>query len=695
MRRRALVVSFGVAFLTSLPMALPAGQAVARFGLDILMPLVRQTGIGLPSQSHVAVVAIDEETYRTPPFANTPKVAWTPQLGSVIDGVAAAGALSIGFDSVFSTTLDQEDLLRNYDRKFRQALHRVGFQQHKLILGEITFSSDGENATRIEPTADQQRAVGTDNLRLLNDLLDADDVVRRYPVDWANDDGSRVSSFGAELAARAGGQPPKEPFLIRGDPRPGAIPTYSFADINACIEAGNGDFLKTAFDGKIVLIGEVLDIEDRRLGTTRWAADGKPEKLAARCASDDRPMPGGIARTSIPGVYLHAMAIDTILSGDPPRIIPPLIAIIAGTLVAGVAGLFGAMLSPALGSLAAVMVSLATLGGSLLAYGAGWVVPFLWIIVAVGLTVLAVYGWRFVVEDREKRRVQRAFRHYLSPALVERLASDPSALKLGGERRRVAVFFSDIAGFTSVSEKLRDSPETLVAILNAYTTVIADCIEARGGYVDKFIGDSVMAIWNAPLTDDQADHNALAAALDCLEGLERFNREVLNAQYGLPSIGTRIGINSGIAIAGNMGSARRLNYTVTGDVVNLAARLESANKAYGTTILVGEETARCARRTFLMRRVDRTVVKGKSLPVKIYELIAWADQASEEQRNRVDRFHEALGMFLRRRFTQSERAFAAMERDDETAAVYRARAQLYLDNPPPACWDRAWVLESK
>jgi adenylate cyclase len=690
MRRQALIVSFGIALLTSAPVGLPPGQAVMRFGLDLLMPFVRMTGIGLPPPSRVAVLAIDEETYRTPPFAHTPKVAWTPEIGLVIDGIAAADAAAIGLDLVFPTTLDSDDLLRNYDRKLLQSLLKVGRQQSKLVLGEIALSDD-----RVEPTAQQQRAVGAGNLRLLNHLLDGDDVVRRYPVAWPGDNGSPISSFGAELAARAGGMVPNETFVIRGEPRDGAIPTYSFADIHACIEAGKTDFMRKAFEGRVVLIGEALDVEDRRLGVTRFAADGRPTRPTERCATDDRPAPNGLARTTIPGVYLHAMAIDTILSGSAPRLLPPLASIALGTIFAGLVGIAAALLTPFLGSIAIILAGAGLFGASLIGYGAGWVIPYLWLIPASMLTAFGVYGWRFVVEDREKRRVQRAFRHYLSPALVDRLASDPAALKLGGERRRVAVFFSDIAGFTSVSEKLRDEPEKLVAILNAYTTVIADCIEARGGYIDKFIGDSVMAMWNAPLADHQADYHAMAAALDCLERLDRFNREVLIGQYGLPAIGTRIGINSGVAIAGNMGSARRLNYTVTGDVVNLAARLESANKAYGTTILVGEETARGAKRDFLLRRVDRTVVKGKSLPVKIYELVAWSARASDEQRSRVSRFHSALGLFLKRRFVEAEQAFEALASRDETASVYRERARLYVENPPPKRWDRAWALESK
>ncbi len=192
-----------------------------------------------------------------------------------------------------------------------------------------------------------------------------------------------------------------------------------------------------------------------------------------------------------------------------------------------------------------------------------------------------------------------------------------------------------------------------------------------------------------------ASGSSLDAALDCFAGLERFNTDVVAAQYGLPAIGTRIGINTGPAVVGNMGSQTRLNYTITGDIVNLAARLEGANKVFGTSIMIGETTARGLWKSHLMRRLDRLIVKGKTMPVKVFEVIARHGEASEKDMALAGDFHRALGLYYRRRFTAARDAFAAMAADDPAAKVYIDRCEHYIASPPPAPWDRTFVMSGK
>jgi adenylate cyclase len=181
------------------------------------------------------------------------------------------------------------------------------------------------------------------------------------------------------------------------------------------------------------------------------------------------------------------------------------------------------------------------------------------------------------------------------------------------------VFFSDLVGYTSISEALKERPEQLVELVNGYFSVMVSIIERHGGYVDKFIGDAVMAVWGAPLPEAEQEKKAVSAALACVEALQRFNADVVVGTHKLPPIGARIGINTGEAIVGNMGSPERLNYTVTGDTVNLASRLEGANKTYGTSIMIGPGTAEAVRDGFVLRPLDLLAVKGKKIPVQVYD----------------------------------------------------------------------------
>jgi adenylate cyclase len=279
--------------------------------------------------------------------------------------------------------------------------------------------------------------------------------------------------------------------------------------------------------------------------------------------------------------------------------------------------------------------------------------------------------------------------------MVERLAADPKALRLGGEVKRVTLFFSDIAGLTTISESLKETPDKLVKILNKYLTVMTDAVKARGGYIDKYIGDAVMAIWGAPLDDAHAERNAVDAALDCFAALDRFNRDVVQAEYGMKPIGTRIGLNTGIAVVGNMGSTSRLNYTATGDTVNLAARLEGANKEYGSRIMVSEDTANALDDGYVLKRLDRLVVKGKKEPVKVFEVVGRRAELDAATLARVERFHTALDLYDARDFTAAAGAFDALAGQDGTAPMYAERCRHYLEEPPPADWNGAFEMNTK
>ncbi|HYM32388.1 MAG TPA: adenylate/guanylate cyclase domain-containing protein [Candidatus Cybelea sp.] len=686
---RAAIVGV-LAVVLGIAAATPPGDYLTRLGIDLLLPLRTwaQGPLFPPEASSVVVVAIDEQSYRTAPFSATPKVAWTPYLGRILEAIDGAGAKVIGVDDVFPTSLDQPDLLRGYDRPFLLSLAKVG-RPGRLVLGEVRLS-----ATSISPYRGQLLAAGAGNVRLLNLLLDEDEVVRRYPAAWPTSDGKQVTSFAAELARRAGATLPGRAFLVNYATGAAEVPTYSFADLWHCADKGDTDYFARHFKDKIVLVGEALDVEDRHIPASRFALQGvakAPERCAVPVSNEFAPL---VQRHTIPGVYIHAAAVNTIVKGISLDTIgfgaPLLICLQAAAL--GAVFFFG---GPVLGALYAAIAALLDAAVALAAFLHGLVLPLLPLIAASALVYAGVYVYRFVVEGRERRRIRNAFRHYLAPVLVDRLANDPGALRLGGERRKITVFFSDIAGFTSISERMRETPERLVEVLNRYLTVMTSAIERNSGYVDKFIGDAVMAIWNAPLDDPSAERHAVEAALDCVAGLEKFNREVVVGEYGLPPIGTRIGLNTGIAIVGNMGSITRFNYTATGDMVNLASRLEGANKEYGTRIMISETTARGAGNDYLLRRLDRLVVKGKNIPVKVFEVVGRRSEVGAAAPEAVIRFHSALALYYRRRFRQAADAFAALAGTDPAAELYQERCEHYLEEPPPPDWNRAFVLKTK
>ncbi len=393
----------------------------------------------------------------------------------------------------------------------------------------------------------------------------------------------------------------------------------------------------------------------------------------------------------VPGVEIQAAALDTILNdrsfGFPGRFLTwlfiSILALAAGWTVsivrkpaAQVAAFAGFLFFPAAASTAAFA-------------GRIWL-DFVAPLAAVLLTIVGAAVLNYMVEGREKRFLKGVFHHYLSPAVIDRIIADPGRLKLGGEQREVTSFFSDVAGFTSISEAL--GPAKLVALLNEYLTVMTDLILDAGGTLDKYEGDAIIAFWNAPI--DVPDHALRAArtALDCQARVAALAPE-LERKYGR-RIKMRIGLNTGPAIVGNMGSSRRFDYTAMGDTINLASRLESAGKQYGVHLLAGEATMKKTGEALVAREVDVIRVVGKKEPVRIYELIGDKGSVADEILRRVDSFHRGLSIFRSRDFSAAEKVFVELG-DDPVAALYRERCRTLAAAPPPDDWDFVFDLKSK
>jgi len=671
----------------------PWSDGIHRLGIDYLLPVRHWLHGPLypPAASPAVVVAIDEETYRTPPFSETPRVAWTPMLAKVLAAIDDAGARVVGLDLIYPTSLDKPGLLPGYDKPLLQALYKAG-RAGRLVLGEVRLSQQS-----IVPYKGQQIAAGgPDNIRSLNLLLDTDNVVRRHPSGFADEAGGRIRSFAAELAVRAGARVGGE-FLINYNTGADDIPTYSLADLHACVEGGGADYFRRHFAGKVVIVGSALDVEDRRFPAKRFANAGAGSRPPERCriAFDPERFGQLVARQSIPGALIHAAAVNTLIRGDALVMLDRAATFAVTAASAAILSLLFFVLAPAAGVLAGVGVLAVEGGIAAAAFRHGMVAPIIALAVQAAFVFAAVYAYRFVVEDRIKRRIKHAFGRYLAPTLVERLAEGEESLRLGGESRRVTIMFTDIAGYTTLSEGLRSKPEQLVDVLNRYFTVLTGVVERHQGYVVSFMGDAIMGLWGAPASDHAAERHAVAAALEALAALDDFNRDVVQGEYGLAGIGTRFGINTGPAVVGNTGSASRLNYTATGDTTNLAARLESANKFYGTRIIVSAETARGLDGAFALRRIDKLVVKGKSQPIEVFEVVGYRDRLSADQLARIAEFETALELYGKRRFATAKAAFERLAVDDEAAKVYVDRCIHYQAAPPADDWDGSFVSKTK
>ncbi|HET7232136.1 MAG TPA: adenylate/guanylate cyclase domain-containing protein, partial [Longimicrobium sp.] len=316
-------------------------------------------------------------------------------------------------------------------------------------------------------------------------------------------------------------------------------------------------------------------------------------------------------------------------------------------------------------------------------------------VLSVGLAWAGSTAVLVTDEALEKTRIRRMFQHYLPPAVVQELIHRPELLALGGEERVATMLFSDVKDFSRLAEGL--APTQLVALLNEYLTAMTDLVVEHGGIIDKYLGDALMAEFGVPVPLDDHAVRACRVAIRMRDELGRL-REGWR-ERGMPALHARIGINTGRVLVGNLGSFRMMDYTCMGDHVNLASRLEGANKEYGTLILVSEFTWRAVEPHFVGREIDRVRVVGRKEPVAIYELISLAgDAADEKTAALLAGFAEALALFRERRFGTALDAFEELAMrypDDGPTAVYLDRCRKHAILPPPVDWDGVYQLASK
>ncbi|MGC2810061.1 MAG: adenylate/guanylate cyclase domain-containing protein, partial [Bradyrhizobium sp.] len=312
----------------------------------------------------------------------------------------------------------------------------------------------------------------------------------------------------------------------------------------------------------------------------------------------------------------------------------------------------------------------------------------------------------FVREQAQRRQIRSAFGRYLSPALVEQLAQSPEKLVLGGEEREMTIMFSDVRGFTTISESYKHDPQGLTTLMNRFLTPLTNAILARKGTIDKYMGDAIMAFWNAPIEDAEHQINACEAAVDMLERIDGLNsereREAQERGHNYIPLNVGVGLNTGTCVVGNMGSDLRFDYSVLGDSVNLASRLEGQSKEYGFPIIVGSKTALAVKDRFAILELDFIMVKGKKEPEVIYAIAGREDTAQSGRFQRLRNL--TIEMLACYRSRDWDGALAAIERgrrtDDANSLellynLYEARILGYLKNPPPEDWNGAFALLTK
>ena len=548
--------------------------------------LVRyRTGLtGAPSQS-VAVIALDAESLAGRDLRGTPRLVFGPVWADLTTSLLQAGAKAVVFDFIFALSID--DWMRRQrvgqggiDGPFLEALQahgdRVVLARSGGVLPALPFR------LALESDAKPER------LGMAEIVSDPDGVAREMAARFPGTDGTLLPTL-HEAAVIAGGGEPRRvaPGTVRlrvDGPLETTIPAIGLGDWRRCIAAGGGGELARKVAGKVVFVGSALAEEDRRsagdrliLATWPRPAPGAAPSPPACSAAEQKP--SAAATGTVPAVFLHAAAAAARLEGRALAPVAPSVV----RAVAGAAALAAGALAAAW-SLPAAVLGLAGLLALIAAAGMGAPLALVHLPVSPALAgavaaAAVVLGLRFLVIDRRERLIRTAFGRYLSPKLVQDLATEGRLPVLGGETRNVTVLFADIAGYTRRVEGR--PPSEAIGLVNGCLSVMVEAVDAQAGYVDKFIGDAVMALWNAPAM--QADHARLAldAALTAIERLAQ-------AEAGSADpLAFRIGLETGEASVGNMGTEGRLAYTAIGDTVNIAARLEALCKVYGVPILAG------------------------------------------------------------------------------------------------------------
>ena len=615
------------------------------------------------ADSRIVLVAIDDAS-----MARLGRWPWDRAVhGELIKRIASVGPLAIGYDVNFPEASDEEN-----DNALALAIKQAGNVVLPVEL-DLSLSSygDGYIAKSFLPPI-SQIAVAAARIGHTNTPQDADGVVRRVPLYASLQDSGAIPAFAYRILEVSGleaslseGTDSANRMIVHYADKPGmAFPIYSAAEVMDNLE------VRQQLTNRIVLVG-----------------------ATAPDLHDDQRVPTSITKP-MSGVEIHASLLNTLLQ---KKFLYELPRWILALWILSIALLLGMIIPLVRARWSVPMAVLLWIGSVVLAFicfDKGWIVDILWITITIIMSFSAVMLERRVTSEKQKREIRHAFSHYVSSSVVDSILENPAQLQLGGVRKDMTVMFSDVRGFTTISEGL--SPDALVKLMNTYLTRMTDIVFKHEGVLDKYIGDAVMAFWNAPL--DQKDHakRAVDTALEMLSELHKMNEEKL---FGDIEIKIGVGINSGEMVVGNMGSTDRFDYTVIGDNVNLGSRMEGLTKQYGIALLISESTKdELPEDEYLIRPIDLVAVKGKNKPIKMFEVIKKMIDATDDEKYLVKTYTEALQAYFVKDF------FTAAQLTDQLTSQFPAdgpsktlkeRVEYFAKEPPADDWDGAWVMKTK
>ena len=678
----------------------------------------------------VKIVDIDDETLRRLGQWPWPRT----QVADMVTRLSEAGAATIALDIVFAEPdkTSPKQLLPLWQKEgFLKDLPGGDMPDHDAILAEAIKNANvvtgfvlNEQITMAKPARKAEPAIAGESpdaslerftgavITLpeleatasgngaLNSVPERDGIIRRIPLVMGHgrDIYASLSAEALRTAQGAGS------YLIKAA---GASGEDAFAGQGGMVSMRIGEFvIPTDASGKF-WIHYTDYTEERYLPAWKvFEPDFDASQVeghillvgtSAAGLKDIRATPLNPATS---GVEVHAQAIEQVLLGEylerPDWLMG---AELAAMMLAGLALIVAMMTLPFLWS---ALFTLALLGGAV------WFADYAFVHerllvdpITPGIAIFLVYITeslrRFISTEREKQQIRSAFSHYMSPAMVERLAENPQALKLGGEMREMTVLFCDVRGFTTISEQF--DAEGLTRFINRLLTPLTDEILAHQGTIDKYMGDAIMAFWNAPLDDERHAENGCRAALRMLVRLEALN-DTLKKEGTLP-VGIGIGLNTGMICVGNMGSEQRFDYSALGDPVNLGSRLEGQSKTYGVHIVIGENTKQKLT-GFATLELDLIKVKGKTEAVRIHTVLGEEDLLAKESFKKLaathatllEQFRKQAWDEARRRIVECRKALDGLDIDG-LYDLYEERIAEYEHNPPPKDWDGVYVATSK
>ncbi len=662
------------------------------------------------SESPIVILAIDNQSDESTPH----RWPWPREyFAHVIENLNEAEAKVIGIDVIF----EQPDVDNpESDDRFAQVLQNY---DNVVISGKIEAPRGRDDIiTLVEPYEKFQTTWG-----LVSFDLDPDGFYRRYLIGQTLND-SVYGSLAAEIYKLYNDLDPGTPVrdlpdhFIIGDKK---IPKYNSYSTLINYVGPTKTFTHYSFDSVLDDVDfdliEEFDLDsfddpgDLELGIPPGLLSSGELKdkivligYTMQELHDEFPTPfletrdseGRLVQALTNGVEIHANALHMILTDDYLSPVPYLWQIFIFVLLAIGIYFLTRYLSTVWGTVLSIAVAIVYFTISFWIFGSWNVI--LEISPAMLVILFSFVGhnlYHYVLTQHERRMIQGAFSHYVPVKVVNQILENPESLKLGGEERVVSVMFTDVAGFTSISEKL--SPAELVNLLNEYLTEMTEIVLAHDGIIDKYEGDAIMAEFGVPVHYDNHAFLSCSAALQMQKKL-RYLRQKWQKE-NKPLLRARIGINTGEVIVGNMGSRNVFDYTVMGDHVNLGSRLEGANKFYGTYIMISEFTHEYVKDDFFTRELDLIRVKGKEKPIKVFELIASKrDKLEEKFGQMLEEYNKGLGHYKNREWDEAIGCFEAcvnLRPKDTPAAEYRSRCIEYKFNSPGPDWDGVTVMTEK